>query len=168
MRTKPALAIFCTATLLLAGCRNANPKEPTDPTSTQETLTGGDQSTETTKEYSDKDLSQKMKEREENYLAQREEPLDEDDTMPLFGAFTNTVASSSSKDTGAAIDAVPMAEAMVTEEAGTVVFMPSAYDDIVGDFSTAEFSSIQENGFRSVQTSPFSTFAADVDTASYS
>ena len=34
-------------------------------------------------------------------------------------------------------------------------------------WNTEEYSSIQENGFLSVKTSPFSTFAADVDTASY-
>ena len=35
------------------------------------------------------------------------------------------------------------------------------------EFSTDEYSFIQENGFRSVSTSPLSTFAADVDTSSY-
>ena len=34
-------------------------------------------------------------------------------------------------------------------------------------WNTEEYSPIQENGFLSVKTSPFSTFAADVDTASY-
>ena len=36
------------------------------------------------------------------------------------------------------------------------------------DFNTEEYKSLEENGFRSVRTSPLSTFAADVDTASYS
>lgn len=35
------------------------------------------------------------------------------------------------------------------------------------DFSTAEFRSIEENGFVNALTSPLSTFGADVDTASY-
>ncbi len=39
------------------------------------------------------------------------------------------------------------------------------YED---DFNTEEYSSLEENGFKSVKTSPLSTFAADVDTASYS
>ena len=34
-------------------------------------------------------------------------------------------------------------------------------------FNTEEYASIAENGFRSVATSPLSTFSADVDTASY-
>lgn len=34
-------------------------------------------------------------------------------------------------------------------------------------FNTDEFSAIKESGFRNVRTSPLSTFAADVDTASY-
>ena len=42
-------------------------------------------------------------------------------------------------------------------------FMP--YDNSY--FNTEEYSSINENGFRSTLTSPLSTFAADVDTASY-
>lgn len=35
------------------------------------------------------------------------------------------------------------------------------------DWNTEEYSHIQENGFRAVAVSPLSTFAADVDTASY-
>lgn len=35
------------------------------------------------------------------------------------------------------------------------------------DFNTEEYADIRENGFRKVQTSPLSTFSADVDTASY-
>ena len=35
------------------------------------------------------------------------------------------------------------------------------------DWNTEEYTYIQENPFRAVKTSPFSTFAADVDTASY-
>lgn len=35
------------------------------------------------------------------------------------------------------------------------------------NFNTEEYNSITENGFRSVATAPLSTFAADVDTASY-
>ena len=34
-------------------------------------------------------------------------------------------------------------------------------------FNTEEYASVTENGFRSVATSPLSTFSADVDTASY-
>ena len=36
------------------------------------------------------------------------------------------------------------------------------------DLNTEEYNAVRENGFRSVLTSPLSTFAADVDTASYS
>ena len=36
------------------------------------------------------------------------------------------------------------------------------------DFNTEEYAAIDENGFKSVVTSPLSTFSADVDTASYS
>lgn len=35
------------------------------------------------------------------------------------------------------------------------------------EFNTEEYNAVRENGFRSVLTSPLSTFAADVDTASY-
>ena len=36
------------------------------------------------------------------------------------------------------------------------------------DFNTEEYNALEENGFKSVVTSPLSTFSADVDTASYS
>ena len=42
--------------------------------------------------------------------------------------------------------------------------MPDYHDP---DWNTEEYSYIKENPFRSVKTAPFSTFAADVDTASY-
>ena len=46
---------------------------------------------------------------------------------------------------------------------------PSGSDPFVtGDYNTEEWSPIEESGFISVRTQPFSTFAADVDTASYS
>ena len=46
---------------------------------------------------------------------------------------------------------------------------PSGSDPfVIGDYNTEEWSPIEEAGFISVRTQPFSTFAADVDTASYS
>ena len=36
------------------------------------------------------------------------------------------------------------------------------------DYNTAEYSDLEENGFKDVSVSPLSTFSADVDTASYS
>ena len=56
--------------------------------------------------------------------------------------------------------------------AGTA--LPNAYmatgamnAPVMPEFNTEEYASITENGFRSVATSPLSTFSADVDTASY-
>ena len=50
--------------------------------------------------------------------------------------------------------------------------MPSSVYEVpivpVPEFNTEEYDFEKENGFRSVAVSPFSTFAADVDTASYS
>ena len=43
----------------------------------------------------------------------------------------------------------------------------SSYGFYGGGINTEEYSAIQENGYLSVKTSPFATFAADVDTASY-
>ena len=37
-----------------------------------------------------------------------------------------------------------------------------------GNFNTSEFKDVNESGYLSVKTNPLSTFAADVDTASYS
>ncbi len=45
---------------------------------------------------------------------------------------------------------------------------PGVYATQMPEFNTDEYSYIRENGFQSVLTSPLSTFAADVDTASYS
>lgn len=44
----------------------------------------------------------------------------------------------------------------------------AAADDGKTEYNTEEYNQIEENGYVSVQTSPLSTFSADVDTASYS
>lgn len=48
-------------------------------------------------------------------------------------------------------------------ESYAFAYMPVA----MPDFNTEEYAAVDENGFRSVATSPLSTFSADVDTASY-
>lgn len=56
-----------------------------------------------------------------------------------------------------------------TEEVGYVEeAMSDCYDGMMYpvNYNTEEYNAIQENGFRSVYTSPLSTFGADVDTAS--
>ena len=54
----------------------------------------------------------------------------------------------------------------VKESADTYSF--GGYDQKTGiDFNTEEYKHIDENGWKAVSVSPFSTFAADVDTASY-
>lgn len=65
-------------------------------------------------------------------------------------------------------------EAMADVADGAVYADPGDYYEDYNDyeseaeFNTEEYDSINEAGFASVQTSPLSTFSADVDTASYS
>lgn len=54
--------------------------------------------------------------------------------------------------------------AKVTDTCEPVFCEPGFHEP---DWNTEEYSYIEENPFRSVKISPFSTFAADVDTASY-
>lgn len=85
-----------------------------------------------------------------------------------------TAGCSASFDSGKnmATDGAPMENGamnfdMATEEAKeSFDGCPSAY--LPEDFNTAEYKDIEESGFKSVLASPFSTFSADVDTASYS
>ena len=62
------------------------------------------------------------------------------------------------EESGAYFMLAPMATSM----AGMSKGMGTRYD-----WNTNEYAYIRENGFQSVSVSPFSTFAADVDTASY-
>ena len=62
------------------------------------------------------------------------------------------------EESGAYFMLAPMATSM----AGMSKGMGTRYD-----WNTNEYAYIRENGFQSVSISPFSTFAADVDTASY-
>ncbi len=47
------------------------------------------------------------------------------------------------------------------------LYAANGYDPYYDDFNTEEYGTLEESGFKSVLTSPLSTFAADVDTASY-
>lgn len=77
-------------------------------------------------------------------------------------------------------DAVPLQEDMALESDGAPAHMPFLAPGGVAmdaamvrgilpypSFNTSEYNAFQENRFLSVRTSPLSTFAADVDTASY-
>lgn len=63
----------------------------------------------------------------------------------------------------------PAEEPMAEAEAGeALIYSRTAdFDDNSIEHNTEEYSHIDENGFKAVSTSPLSTFAADVDTASY-
>jgi len=56
-------------------------------------------------------------------------------------------------------------DSICCESAEVESFMPGDYYE--EEFNTEEYNYIQENGFLKVATSPLSTFAADVDTGSY-
>lgn len=67
------------------------------------------------------------------------------------------------EETDEAMDFVMGAGAVQSSKAMNMMAMP--YPE--PDFNTEEYASLRENGFRSVASSPLSTFSADVDTASY-
>ena len=50
---------------------------------------------------------------------------------------------------------------------GGLIYSTFSSDRAGVEHNTEEYSHIEENGFQSVSLSPLSTFAADVDTASY-
>lgn len=64
------------------------------------------------------------------------------------------------------MEVAPM-EAPVTEAEAMMDMAYSMALENGVEFNTEEYNHIDENGFRAVATSPLSTFAADVDTASY-
>ena len=59
-------------------------------------------------------------------------------------------------------------EAYMTTEATADCEYPVYDEQNFNQFNSEEYSSVNENGFSKTQISPLSTFAADVDTASYS
>jgi Ca-activated chloride channel family protein len=76
--------------------------------------------------------------------------------------------NSGTNNVNAISDGLPLMEAAV--ESSYVMMEPGEYDmeSLFPEFYTEEYSYSKENSFISVSTNPFSTFAADVDTASYS
>ncbi len=86
----------------------------------------------------------------------------------------NVVASDDAGDTNiylteSAIDYAP-SEYCVEESMACDADMPVSNDadyEYIEDYNTNEYNDLAENSWMSVDASPFSTFAADVDTASY-
>lgn len=62
--------------------------------------------------------------------------------------------------------AMEMADAESPSDGG-LIYSTAASESSPIEHNTEEYNHIEENGFRSVSVSPLSTFAADVDTASY-
>ncbi len=72
-------------------------------------------------------------------------------------------ASKSDASNALVLDAAESTSEPLPDSEGFAAFAPVP----VQDSNAEEYAYIRENGFRSVLTSPLSTFAADVDTASY-
>ena len=64
-------------------------------------------------------------------------------------------------------DAVGIAKSATNETADSMIIEEFTPSDFNLDFNTEGYNYVAESGFVSVQAQPFSTFAADVDTASY-
>lgn len=109
----------------------------------------------------EKEVKKLMRAREKEYLAQREEEEDSWNSKSANGGivYEAAVYEEAAADAGAV-------DGEYYEE--PVMLGASAMPDQPAPIDTAEFTAVSENGFMSVQTSPFSTFAADTDTASYS
>lgn len=81
----------------------------------------------------------------------------------LSGCGSNNQAPASSDS----INSNEVAKSDMMEGAPGVGYVEEGAFYPVENFNTEEYSDIKENGFKAVATSPLSTFAADVDTASY-
>lgn len=75
---------------------------------------------------------------------------------------TETVAEYSS-----ASNSTTESECFTAQDSVTAGGTPYKFDTKEIEFNTEEYNAVTENGFLSVKTNPLSTFAADVDTASY-
>lgn len=83
--------------------------------------------------------------------------------LEIDGLKNYGVAASTS---GAIVNMVPQVEMAVDSLAPSGILGGISFDDGM-EFNTSEFKDVQESNFLSVKTNPLSTFAADVDTASY-
>ena len=82
-----------------------------------------------------------------------------------YSAFGTEEAYEDATEAGAAYDS-DADSSVYPSQALTEASEYNMYDSY--DFNTEEYKPVKENGFVSVATQPFSTFGADVDTASYS
>lgn len=126
--------------------------------------------------YTEEEIEKRITEAGESYIDfyRKGYSAEEEESDSELGSLFNIGMASTSNKTGSAQrDAVYeeeyMEEAAVEEfasESAAAFAGPSAYDDF--DFNMEKYSPVKESGFVSVKTQPFSTFGADVDTASYS
>ena len=71
---------------------------------------------------------------------------------------------------GASLNYAPAVVSEACDDAGATSFATAPADIYIqdGNWNTENYNNIQESGFKTVSANPFSTFGADVDTATYS
>ena len=116
-----------------------------------------------TRPYTDEQIEKRITEVGEEYLNfLRENSLSmlEEDGSALYEE-----AAEADAEAGSGSYAAPRAaSAKSTADASTMIPVPFSGQEM----NTEEYAPVNESGFVSVRTQPFSTFGADVDTASYS
>lgn len=124
--------------------------------------------TEVGEEYMDF-LKQGETEWEEDAIAYGATVQEEASNSGILGGLSSLFSSRESVSSAAlAKGAAETADAgMAYEESGEAeLYMPEPFD--MQPMNTEKYAPVEESGFVSVETQPFSTFGADVDTASYS
>ena len=143
-------AMFLTTCILLTGCGSA----------TEGTTGAIGKTTENppiAHVYSNSEIEKKIEEAGKNYDGRYEGRMDMDSNTRMF---------SLSGATNGAMKAEEACDAAEYEYSGSVAIPDGEWQEPV-DWNTEDYNAIKESGFLSVATSPFSTFGADVDTATY-
>ena len=153
-KVRKGTVLLVTCSILLCGCGSSGGS------------TSGNNNEPSTKVYSDAEIESRISAAGQKYDGLYD-PDDESFLSGLFGGKgKRSVQYSASKNT------VDMTEA----EAGAEYYdAPTISEEPYGpiepvapvDWNTESYDAIKESGFLSVSTSPFSTFGADVDTATY-
>ncbi|MBR1736913.1 MAG: von Willebrand factor type A domain-containing protein [Firmicutes bacterium] len=150
---KRKIALLLLTCSVLTACSSQAVSSQESQKMTASAPSGVEQKTATASAVSDEDIEKRIKEVGESYdgLFEQSE-MDLTFSKSAAGAMTNSLSD------GFAMDAE---EEAIAEE-------HFSYPEEPIDWNTESYNSIEESGLISVKTQPFSTFGADVDTASYS
>ena len=169
---KKVVTLCLMLAITLSACGSTPKVDETKPTTTVSETGSSKEEGDTAKEnnsFDDKEIEKRIDSMADAYDGLYEYEDYDGMVSKGFGGIFNTMGSTDAMVSAEVAEesvAAPAAESYGDMEEMPIVIPDPYYEDV--DWNREGYNAVKENGFVSVKTQPFSTFGADVDTATYS